>query len=401
MKTHKRVWLIIGILACSAVAILAAVKSQKPQRHVPFTITFRAEDRYDDGRVVQAFTETRYVSSAGDWRSLRQLSSGAVIERVGIAGRGIYTIDAQAQKMWFNSPYSDTFPKAGERRRGSNYVRTETVLGYKADVVKLEAAGKSFEIFQAPQLSGLIIKQVERGQGYVRVIEATSIAAGEPDNQLLKFTEYPEDRSAYTPNGVGFNSTPVQQGVAQKRKTLREMGQERDVEIEIPGQELENEYSDLGALAKSAQLIVVGRINDEDSSFSGDNHIITTYTVDVQRVLKDTTSQAVLRPQDARPIPVTSSLKFLRSGGTVTVNGHRVNMKLRGSEMLKPGKDYVLFLWWSPNFESYRLLAGSSGAFLVKENLRVQPLGHKKPLQEKANNVDLETLVNEILKSQD
>ncbi|HKS29181.1 MAG TPA: hypothetical protein VJS44_15240 [Pyrinomonadaceae bacterium] len=399
MKTHKRAWLLIGILACSAVAILAAVKNQKSQKHVPFTITFRAEDRFDDGRVVQAFTETRYVSSSGDWRSLRQLSSGAVIERVGIAGRGVYTIDSQAQKMWFNSPYSDTFPKAGERRRNSNYLRTETILGYAADVIKLEAPGKSFELFQARELSGFIVKQVERGQGVVRVIEPTSIIAGEPDKQSLNFTEYPEDRSAYRPSGIGFNSPPAQQGVAQKRKTLRELGQERDVETAIPGQELENEYSDLGALVKSAQVIVVGRINDEESSFSGDDHIVTTYTVDVQRVLKDTTSQAVLRPQDARPLPVTSSLKFLRSGGTVTVNGHRVSMKLRGGEMLKPGKDYVLFLWWSPNFESYRLLAGSSGAFLVKENLRVQPLGYKKPLQEKTNDIDLEALINEVLKS--
>lgn len=399
MKTHKRGWLLIGILACSAVAILAA-KSHKPQKHVPFTITFRAEDRFDDGRVVQAFTETRYVSSTGDWRSLRQLPSGAVIERVGIAGRGVYTIDAQAQKMWFNSPYSDTFPKAGERRRGNNYLRTETVMGYAADVVKLEGAGKSFEIFQATKLSGFVVKQVERGQGLTRIIEPTSIIVGEPDNQFLKFTEYPEDRSAYRARGIGFNSQPSQQGIAQKRKTLREIAQERDVEIEVPGLETENEYSDLGELVKSAQLIVVGRINDEESGFSGDDHIITTYSVDVQRVLKDTTSQAVLQPRDARPIPVTSSLKFLRSGGTVTVNGHRVSMKLRGSEMLKPGDDYVLFLWWSPNFESYRLLAGSSGAFLVKENLRVQPLGNKKPLQDKTNDVDLETLVNEILKSQ-
>jgi hypothetical protein len=203
VKIHKRAWLLIGIFTCSAAAILAAgaVRSQKPQKHVPFTITFKAEDRYNDGRVVQAFIETRYVSSTGDWRSVRRLQSGALIERVGIAGRGVYTVDAQAQKMWFNSPYSDRFPQPGERLRSDGYVRTETIAGFSTDVVRVEVAGKSVEFFQAPNLNNFIIKQVERSAQLVRSIEPTSITLGEPAAESLKFPEYAEDMSLYKPGG--------------------------------------------------------------------------------------------------------------------------------------------------------------------------------------------------------
>ncbi|MFN2456422.1 MAG: hypothetical protein ABR577_19680, partial [Pyrinomonadaceae bacterium] len=183
-----------------------------------------------------------------------------------------------------------------------------------------------------------------------------------------------------------------------KLKTLREVGKERNVEVPLPDLELNNEYRTLDSLIKSSQVVVVGRVTSEDASFKGDNHIITTYALDIQRVLRDTTSAMPALQNIASPAPVTSPFTFYRDGGEVKVNGHQVSEKLKGSELLTPGNDYVLFLTWSPNFGAYRLVAGASGAFLIKNNLRIHPLGSKPELKLKHDDTDLDTFIGEVLK---
>ncbi|MFN2455375.1 MAG: hypothetical protein ABR577_14260, partial [Pyrinomonadaceae bacterium] len=186
-----------------------------------------------------------------------------------------------------------------------------------------------------------------------------------------------------------------------KLKTLREVGEERDVEVPVPNLETNAEFSDVSSLAKYSTAIVLGHITDEKTSLSEDgNHINTYYTVDVRRVLKDTTSSTFLRPNDQPPLPLTSPLTFVRAGGTVIVNGHRVSAKLKGSEFLKAGKDYVLFMEWSPPFKAYHLMAGSSGAFLVQNDSKIKPLGSEKKLKLQSDGTDLETFISEVLKSE-
>ncbi len=186
-----------------------------------------------------------------------------------------------------------------------------------------------------------------------------------------------------------------------KLKTLREIGEERDIEVSVPNLDMDNEYSDVASLARYSTAIVLGHITDEKTSLSeSGNYIDTYYTVDVQRVLKDTTSTTYLRPNDPPVLPPASPLTFVRAGGTVTVNGHRVSAKLKGSELLKAGNDYVLFLRWSPPFNAYHLMAGSSGAFLVQNNSKIKPLGSEKQLKLKHEGKDLETFISEVLKGQ-
>jgi hypothetical protein len=161
-----------------------------------------------------------------------------------------------------------------------------------------------------------------------------------------------------------------------KPKKLREIAAERDVEVPVATGESDSEYTDLESLSRAAYAIVVGRITEEQPKFDGDDYIVTTYSVDIQRVIKDahtTTSAPAGYPE---PDPITTPLKVVRSGGVVQYQGHRVSAKLRGSELLKPQQDYVLFLYWSPAFNSYKLLGGSSGAFLIRPNQKgVRPLG--------------------------
>ena len=62
------------------------------------------------------------------------------------------------------------------------------------------------------------------------------------------------------------------QGSKTKRKTLRDIAQERDVEAEVSDTESNSEYEDFRLLAKHAEAIVVGRVLDEESACVGDDY---------------------------------------------------------------------------------------------------------------------------------
>jgi hypothetical protein len=189
------------------------------------------------------------------------------------------------------------------------------------------------------------------------------------------------------------------QNAGQKRKTLRDIARERDVEFEVSAEELDNEYSDLRHLAKDAEAIIIGRITDEESSFSSDDHIVTAYQLDVLRVIKDTRLNAPLMSGQEPPAPLVTPLKLVRTGGTVLVNGHRATGRLKGAERLKPGNDYLLFLWWGPNSKAYMLAGGVSGAFLIDGEQRLSPLGSMKGML-KHKGGDLQAVVDEVTANQ-
>lgn len=186
-----------------------------------------------------------------------------------------------------------------------------------------------------------------------------------------------------------------------KRKTLRDLGRERDIEVEVPDVEFNLEYGDLRTLAEHAHAVVVGHVDTEESSFSGDDHIITSYSLTLERVLKDGTAKTIplLLPEQERPAPLATPLKFVREGGVVQLNGHRVSKKLRGGEALKAGQNYVLFLHWSPDFKAYHLVGGISGAFLIRHDYSVKPLGSEKGMR-RYDGMSLESLAAEVLAAQ-
>jgi hypothetical protein len=202
---------------------------------------------------------------------------------------------------------------------------------------------------------------------------------------IVLFTTLWFTTGAQTPRGQ--QPTKDADGVADrlKRKSMREVASERDVEI-ISEPEI-SEYSDLRSLAKGADLIIYGRITGQNSAFTepGDD-IETTYSVDAHRVLKANS-------------PVTSPLTFVRVGGVVYVNGNRASIKVKGFDLLKTGRDYVLFFEWRPNRQGYILAGGMSGAFLVTDSLIIKPLASSQRSEIKNNylNTDLEAFINEVL----
>jgi len=183
-----------------------------------------------------------------------------------------------------------------------------------------------------------------------------------------------------------------------KQKTLREIANERDVEL-IRHSESETEYHDLRVLAKAAEAIVIGQVIEGRTSFAGENSIVTTYQVDVKRVLKQTELNAPLKLGQEPPAALLTPLKFVRSGGTVNVNGHRATVKLQGHESIKAGAEYIFFFWWSPSYKAYYLAGGISGVVAVGSDSRVKPLATNPDVKLKYDNMDLENFISEVLMS--
>ena len=188
------------------------------------------------------------------------------------------------------------------------------------------------------------------------------------------------------------------QADSPRRKSLHEIAQARDVEIDVP--ELENmiEYEDIRILAKHAQAIVIAQLTDEESAFDGGDHILTSYRLNVQSVLKPTELNAPLGVGDESPAPLVTPVKLVRPGGVVMVGGHRANSKLKGSEPLKPGGRFLLFLWWSPSYKAYTLAGGVSGAFLIGPDQHLKPLGSKAGIR-KYDGDHLQAVLDEVLTS--
>ena len=196
----------------------------------------------------------------------------------------------------------------------------------------------------------------------------------------------------------GSSAANAKKGVPQ---SLRATAQQRDVEVLLTPTGLNLEYTSIESLNKDAIAVVVGRVTSEEAAFDGDDFIISTYTVDVKDVLKDETA-GWTRPAwasadtSAPPAPLVTPLKVTRMGGELRVNGNRAAMKLAGAELLKAGKDYAMFLEWSPGRKAYRILGGMSGVFLIRENGRLKPLGVDRI--QRYDGMELQSLAGEIRK---
>ena len=185
-----------------------------------------------------------------------------------------------------------------------------------------------------------------------------------------------------------------------KQKTLREMARERDTLRESSALP---QFSTFDELVELPHAIVYGRITDSVSFFGESDHpledgdyITTEYTVEIKRVLKDTRLNTPLGPGQPAPAPLVTPLKISRNGGVVHINGHRAEVKVKGYESLKPGRDYVLFLFWSTDYKSYILAGDMSGVVIVNDDNSLLPLASSDAIRERLRGANVESLAAEI-----
>jgi hypothetical protein len=187
-----------------------------------------------------------------------------------------------------------------------------------------------------------------------------------------------------------------------KRKKLKEIAAERDVEVP-GGVHSQAEYSTLEELTKNAVAIVYGRVIESKSFFDESGHpvehgerITTEYTIDVYRVLKDVKLNAPLQPGQPAPAPLSTPLKIARDGGIVHVNGHRAEVKYKGYESLNQGNQYLFFLFWSPDYQAYTLAGGISGVVAVNQDSSLSPLASSEDIKSKLRGVNLENFITQV-----
>jgi hypothetical protein len=176
------------LVAVLLVLSVAGAANGQGNKRVAYTLRLRAVDYYDDGRVIETYNETRYVSANGDWKSVKQYHGGFVQESVGMVGRGVFLVDSKAKKLRFRAPYpSNSIPDAETRSRSNKVVKR---LGYEAYVIRIPRGGNTMFITRAPALNGDVIEIMTRQAGFTRVVEPVSITIGQPPGMMLSYDNF-------------------------------------------------------------------------------------------------------------------------------------------------------------------------------------------------------------------
>lgn len=189
----KKILLIVLFGSILATVGVKAMIGQRTPRHAPYTIVWQSIVQETNGRTEQEYTETRYVSSNGNWRAIREFPGGRQEEAFAEVGRGVFELRPDQQKMHFLSEHAVANFDPEKLRQSSQYVRTETVLGMTAYVQRLQRDEVTLDIYRAPALNGDMIKYVETKNGASTVFEPVSITLGEPGAEKLVHREYPVD----------------------------------------------------------------------------------------------------------------------------------------------------------------------------------------------------------------
>lgn len=187
-----------------------------------------------------------------------------------------------------------------------------------------------------------------------------------------------------------------------KQRQLRERALTQDIEIDGVS-ESHSEYSTFDELINEAQAIVYGRIVnsysffDESGNSNENGEVITTeYTVEVHQVLRNRPPTSAAPAEKLAPAPLATPLKIARNGGVVLINGHRASVKVKGYENLVVGRNYIFFLFWSPDYKAYVLAGGISGAVLVNDDMSLKSLASSRQMQARVKSLRLETLISQI-----
>lgn len=189
----KRLLIVVVLVVVAGTAGFGTrtlLNSFATEKRPAYTVVWQATDYHSDGKVELDYTETRYVSSTGNWRSKRRYSDGKSDETFGEVGRGVFVYGGQ--KLHFLSDYGAPRPVLSEAqlRMSPNYLRTDKILGYDAIVVSSGNRPRTCsEFYKVPALGGEVLKTVmcHNEQGDKTVLEPISLVLGEPDASLLKF----------------------------------------------------------------------------------------------------------------------------------------------------------------------------------------------------------------------
>jgi hypothetical protein len=191
MTKRKGFYAVILVMLFLAGIIARTTYNRVSQPNRPaYTLSTQATQYNSDGKVLPLFVETLYMSETGNWHSIQQYARGRKVETFGIVGQGVFSVRDGDEKINFLSNLDSPLPilSAEGFQKSSDFLRTETVLGYPTLVTKAYN-DPQMEFYHAPIIGGADIKTVLRSETETVVTEPTSLVFGEPDSSLLKMPQ--------------------------------------------------------------------------------------------------------------------------------------------------------------------------------------------------------------------
>lgn len=207
-RAVKLLTIIVFVLGVMTFGVGYAVKYARTRKLVGFTMTMTQTFISADGQRTLNTTRVRYQRADTTWKEATTYYNpdGTILsvnKSYSLNGRGVFAVDEQNKKLLFIGPrlhQVHEFSEA-EARKEPDFVREDSVLGYKTLVTRIpdtEGSGYS-EFYRAPALNGAYLKTVfVSGEGYSTVFEATKIELGEPAaSEFAEVPNYPFNYEGY------------------------------------------------------------------------------------------------------------------------------------------------------------------------------------------------------------
>jgi hypothetical protein len=176
----------VTLFLAGIIARATYIHASQPARPA-YTLSSKTTQYNSDGKVLPLFVETLYMSETGNWHSIQQYARGKKVETFGVVGQGVFSKREGDEKVSFLSNLDSPVPilTAEGFQKSSDFLRTETVMGYPTLVTKANNDDQ-MEFYCAPAIGGANLKIVQRSDTSTVITEPTNLVFGEPDSALIK-----------------------------------------------------------------------------------------------------------------------------------------------------------------------------------------------------------------------
>lgn len=193
MLTPKRLSLLLALLLLALVLLPSSATAQQAVSFPAFALAIQTT-KYDAlGKVISVSMAHRYDSVNGDWRYSGNFGDN-VLETVYRRGVGVFVSDSKVGRLIKLSIAANGCPATSDEqlRKDPSFVRTESVLGYTAYVLRQHILDYSMETFFVPALGRIPFKRIYCfADGHKEVEEPISLTFGEPAAGDVRGPDYP------------------------------------------------------------------------------------------------------------------------------------------------------------------------------------------------------------------
>lgn len=157
-----------------------------------YTAEFSASvQETDSGKSTVVYTETRWVSANGNWRSRQQLADGRTVEKFGEPAQGVFKVDHQEKRVLRQGPFIKRNGPNVLSSGNTKHISSEIVAGLQTEVFQVSFPNGEAFLYRAPQLGDDVVKIIRKDKKRTFTLEPTHIQVGEPAAEQLHHPNYP------------------------------------------------------------------------------------------------------------------------------------------------------------------------------------------------------------------